>query len=230
MRITVCTLFPEMIRGPLDLSIIGKAQKNNAVSISYINIRDYATDSYKTVDGKPYGGGHGMILRVDILARCIEDVIKKSAITRSKTHIILTDPRGEILSQPKLHSLKTYDHIIIIAGHYEGVDERVSYLIDSKISIGKYVLTGGEIPAMVIIDAFIRLLPGVLRNSVSYEDESFSANDKTEYPQYTAPRSWSGHEVPEILLSGHHSNIQKWKQEHKEVFPKTKKITVKKLG
>jgi tRNA (guanine37-N1)-methyltransferase len=213
MKITLVTLFPEMFSGPFDYSIVKRAGEKGLVEINIVNLRDFADDDYRTVDGKPYGGGQGMILRVDVIDRCLSRIIRNSKITRKSTKILLTDPRGTLLTQSGARILATAGHLIIIAGHYEGVDERVKNLIDESVSIGEYILSGGELPAMVIVDCLVRLLPGVLKNPRAVTDESFSEDKLLEYPQYAKPRTWKNHTVPAVLLSGNHAGIGKWKKE-----------------
>lgn len=207
MKITVLTLFPQMFTGPFDQSIIKRAQDKNLVTISFVNIRDFAPDAYKSVDDRPYGGGHGMIMRVDILDRALQSI-------PGEKKVILLDPRGKTYTQKKAKELSSASHLVLICGHYEGVDERVLQLVDEQISIGDYVLTGGEIPAMAIIDSIVRLLPGVLSNDAAVAEESFSKNESyLEYPQYTRPVTYKSMPVPKILLSGNHKQILAWKKE-----------------
>lgn len=209
MRITILTLFPEMFHGPFDRSIISRAEKKGLVAIHFVNIRDFATDAYKTVDDHPYGGGTGMIMRVDIIDRAIEKA--KCKMLNAKCKTILLDPRGTPYSEKKARELSKLDHLILICGHYEGVDERVGSLVDERISIGPYVLTGGELPAMIIADSVTRLIPGVLAKADATLNESFSKTMKHEHPQYTKPRTYKKLSVPEILLSGDHKKIQTWR-------------------
>lgn len=213
MKISILTLFPEMFHGPISESILKRAVAAEKVSIRLINLRDYTQDKYKSVDDRPYGGGQGMIMRIDVLDRAISEIIKNSGIGRNKTRIILTDPKGKRYTQAITRRLATrYEHLLLICGHYEGVDERISHLIDERISIGDYVLTGGEIPAMAIADSVVRLIPGVLHKPESSADESFSTPKLREYPQYTRPPVYKSWRVPETLLSGDHNRITKWKK------------------
>lgn len=212
MKIDVLTLFPEMFKGPFSESIIKRAQEQRLVEINIHNLRDWATDKHKTVDDRPYGGGAGMILKVDV----IDKALKKIKSQKSKT--ILLSAKGKLFTQGKAHEFSKLDHLILIAGHYEGVDERVAkHLVDEEISIGNYILTGGEIPAMVIADSVIRLIPGVL-NPDSLMEESFSTTTSSqlqatiEYPQYTRPEKYKGWKVPEVLLSGNHKEINSWRE------------------
>lgn len=202
-----------MFKGPFEHSIIKRAQNKQLVEIQLVNIRQFAIDRYGTVDDQPYGGGQGMILRVDVLDKAL-NTTKATGSQTEKTRIILLDPKGTRYTQKKAQFLSKFDHLILVCGHYEGVDERVSSLVDESISIGEYILTGGEIPAMVIADSVIRLLPGVLRNSESSTDESFTDN-LLEYPQYTRPPEYQDMTVPEVLLSGNHQQIDAWRTTHK---------------
>ena len=212
MQITILTLFPEMFHGPLTESILKRAQEKKIITVTFVNIRDFASDKHKSVDDHPYGGGPGMILRVDIVDRALQSIKYQSASWRTKT--ILLDPSGTPYTQKKAKQLSSYDHLILICGHYEGVDERIRSLVDEEISIGDYVLTGGEIPAMVLVDSIVRLIPGTIKKEGVTTNESFSGTTPLlEYPQYTQPKTYKGKSVPDILLSGHHANIEKWKQQ-----------------
>jgi tRNA (guanine37-N1)-methyltransferase len=225
MKIDILTLFPEMFKGPFDESMIKRAQDEKLVQISIQDLRKWAKDKHKTVDARPYGGGPGMIVRVDIIDSAISNLqlsISKQK-TRSKSQIkskiVLLSAKGQKYTQKKAQELSKLDHLILIAGHYEGVDHRVhEHLVDEVISIGDYILTGGEIPTMVLVDSIVRLIPRVL-NPESLKNESFShntqhatRNTQTEYPQYTRPEEYKGWKVPEILLSGNHAEIEKWRQ------------------
>ncbi len=218
MKITILTLFPDMFAGPFDSSIIKRAKEKGIVDISLVNIRDFATDAYKTVDDHPYGGGVVMILRVDIVDKAIKSV--KTSDVRSK--IILLDPQGAPYTQKKARELSTFDHLIFICGHYEGVDERIRSLVDEEISIGDYVLTGGEIPAMVMVDSVVRLLAGTLTKPHATVDESFS-QPLLEYPQYTRPEIYKDMKVPDVLVSGNHKEIEKWKNEQSQNRTRTRR-------
>ena len=211
MIITILTLFPEMFSGPFDLSILKRAKEKNLIQIECINIRDFATDKHKSVDDHPYGGGTGMILRVDVVDRALTSVRQQYSNTAIKQLTILLDPRGKTYTQSVAEELATYEHIILLCGHYEGVDERIRTLVDQEISIGDYVVTGGEIPAMIIVDSITRLLPGVLVHPDATSQESFHGT--LEYPQYTRPEEYKGQNVPAILRSGNHKHITSWKQE-----------------
>ncbi len=214
MHITFCTLFPDAIKNGLSsYSIMKRAEEKNLAHFEYVNIRDYSTDSYKSVDGRPYGGGHGMILRVDVIHKCITHILSHSPFSRSKIRVILTDCRGKRYTQKSAERFSSYDQILLISGHYEGVDERVREYIDEEVSIGDYVLTGGELPSMVIADSVVRLLPGVLKLGKATLDESYT-DRSLEYPQYTEPRVYRKKYVPDILLSGNHEKIAEWKKSH----------------
>lgn len=204
MIIDIITLFPEMFAGPFDQSIIKRAQDKNLVKINYHNLRDWAIDERGSVDDKPYGGGVGMVLRIEPIFNALKTI--------KNTKVVLLDARGETFSQKKAVEYSKLDQITFICGHYEGVDERVKNLVDESISIGNYILTGGEIPTMVVIDAISRLIPGVLSKEEATQIESFSTPDSgLEYPQYTRPEKFHGWKVPEILLSGNHGEIKKWR-------------------
>lgn len=205
MKIDILTLFPEMFLSPFNESIIKRARDKGLVTLNITNIRDYALDRHMQVDDYPYGGGAGMVMKPDVLSRAID------AASQEDCHIIYMSPRGKYLTQSKAADLTAHKNLIILCGHYEGIDERVLNRIDEEISIGDYVLTGGEIPAMVLIDAIVRLIPGVLGDDESSIDESFS-DGLLEYPQYTRPSEFEGQEVPGVLLSGHHENIRLWRK------------------
>ena len=206
MKIDVLTLFPEMFAGPFDQSIVKRASDKGLVEIKINNLRDWATDKYKSVDDRPYGGGAGMIMRINIIDAAVKAM--------GKGKVVLLDAGGEKFNQKKAQELSHYEHLIIICGHYEGVDHRVhEHVADEVISIGDYVLSGGEIPAMVVVDTVVRLLPGTLGNDQSLAEESFTEHriPNTEYPQYTRPEEYKGWKVPEVLLSGDHAKIKKWR-------------------
>ena len=210
MKIDILTLFPKMFEGPFRESILRRAQDKLLVEIKIHDLRKWGLDDRRTVDDRPYGGGPGMIMRVDVIDAAISDLRPK--IKDHKSKIILLDATGEKFTQQKAVQLSKLEHIILIAGHYEGVDHRVhEHLVDKVISIGDYVLTGGEIPAMVITDTVVRLLLGVIK-SESLTEESFSSlKINTEYPQYTRPEEYRGWKVPNVLLSGNHKEIKKWR-------------------
>lgn len=210
MRIDILTLFPEMCEGVLGESIIGRARQNNAVEINCVQIRDYSLDKHKRVDDTPYGGGMGMVMQAQPIYDCYCDLCEK---TGTKPHLIFMSPQGKTLTQQRVKELAQMDNIAILCGHYEGVDERViEKIVDEEISIGDYVLTGGELPALVLADSISRMLPGVLANDEAFTDESHY-NSLLEHPQYTKPYEWQGQTVPDILLSGHHANIEKFRRE-----------------
>lgn len=210
MKFDVLTLFPELFNIVMNESIIGRAQENGLVTVKATNIRDYSTDKHKKVDDYPYGGGNGMVMA------CQPVIDAYNAITESvsrKPKVIYMSPQGKVLTQQMALELSREEHLILLCGHYEGIDERIiEEIVDEEISIGDYVLTGGELPAMVLIDCVSRLIPGVLSNEVSFCDESHF-NGLLEYPQYTRPADYNGNKVPDILLSGHHANIEKWRKE-----------------
>lgn len=207
MKIDILTLFPEMFKGPFDESIIKRAKEKGLVEINLHNLRKWASDERGTVDDRPYSGGAGMILRVDIIDRALSDLKKED------TKVILLDARGEKFTQKKAISLSKLDHLILIAGHYEGIDHRVAeHLADEVISVGDYILTGGELPTMVLTDAIVRLLPGVIKPE-SLLEESHSSPGVNEPPQYTRPEDYKGWKVPDVLLSGNHREIKKWKKD-----------------
>lgn len=205
MRFDVVTLFPEIVDYPLSFSIIGRARKRGVIEIGFINPRDFATDKHKTVDEKPYGGGSGMVLMAEYLWKAIEKV------KTPQSHTVLLTPRGRVFNQRIAREYLSYKHIILVCGHYEGVDERITSFVDEELSVGDFILSGGEIAALCVIDAVSRLVKGVIKDG-SLEDESFT-NYLLEYPQYTRPRVWKGMSVPSVLLSGDHKRIKKWRLE-----------------
>lgn len=213
MKFDVLTLFPEMF-DCLNQSIIGRATEKELIDINLVNIRDFSKNKHKKVDDTPYGGGSGMVMMPDVVYRAFQSVESE------KAKVIYMSPQGKTLDQKKVEDLAKQEHLIILCGHYEGIDQRVlDKIVDEEISIGDYVLTGGEIPAMVLIDSVSRYVKGVL-NEDSVKEESFS-NGLLEYPQYTRPEVFEGDKVPEILLSGNHQNIEKWRRE--KSFEITKK-------
>jgi len=215
MRISVLTILPKLFDCFLAEGIIGKAVSSQKVKINVINIRDYALDKHKVVDDAPYGGGPGMVLKVEPILRAYEEIKEKFG----KPYVILTEPWGETFNQQIALDLSKKEHLLIICGRYEGVDERVKTIVDKEISIGDYVLTGGELPAMVIMDAVIRLQPGVLGNKESLRADSFMDRGLLGYPNYTRPAEYKGLKVPQVLLSGNHKEIEKWRK--KESLKKT---------
>ena len=210
MKFSVMTLFPEMVRGVLDESIMGRAQESGRIEIECVNIRDFSTDKHRKTDDTPYGGGVGMVMTCQPIFDCYESI--RSRIPEgNKTRVIYMSPKGRQFSHQVAKELAEYDNLIFLCGHYEGVDQRViDALVDDEISIGDYVVTGGEIPACIVIDATSRLLDGVLSSAECYEGESV-ASGILEYPQYTKPRVFRDMEVPEILLSGDHKKIDLWR-------------------
>ncbi|MGN0441609.1 MAG: tRNA (guanosine(37)-N1)-methyltransferase TrmD [Acutalibacteraceae bacterium] len=210
MRIDIITLFPEMCQAVLSESIIGRAVKSGAIELCFHQLRDYAFDKHRRVDDTPYGGGMGMVLKAEPVALCFEDICK---MTGTRPHFVYMSPQGRVMNQQLLKdTAKKHENICILCGHYEGLDERViEELIDEEVSIGDYVLTGGELPACVYADALCRMVPGVLSDEECFTEESHY-NGLLEYPQYTKPSVWRGKEVPEVLLSGHHKNINDWRR------------------
>lgn len=210
MRFHVMTLFPDMVNNALSESIIGRAKDKGAVSIEAVNIRDYAFNKHNKVDDYTYGGGAGMLMQAEPVYKCFEAISSELEI---KPRVIYVTPQGKTFNQSIAKELSCEEDIIILCGHYEGIDERVlEEIVTDNISIGDFVLTGGELPAMMIIDAVSRLVPGVLHNDESAEYESFE-DGLLEYPQYSRPEVWHDKKVPDILLSGHHANIEKWRHE-----------------
>jgi len=210
MRIDIVTLFPEIFPGPLGESIVGRAAARNLVRINAVDLRNYADDARGTVDDKPYGGGPGMLMKVEPLVKAVEDLRTPGCM------VILTSPRGERFSQSAARELARQEHLIVIAGHYEGVDERaIELAVDREFSLGDFVLTSGNLAAMVMADAVVRLLPGVLGSDESSVDESHSSG-LLEYPQYTRPPEFRGLAVPEILLSGDHGRVEAWRRAQSE--------------
>ena len=213
MLIDVITIFPEMVAVPLQQSILKRAADKGLLEVRVHNLRDFTQDKHQTVDDYPYGGGAGMLMKPEPIFRAV------NSLKQEKTKVILMCPQGEVFSQPKARELAKEEHLLFICGHYEGVDERVrDYLVDEEISIGDYVLTGGELPALVVIDSLSRMIPGVVKEIDSVIQDSFY-NGLLDYPQYTRPAEFSGYKVPEVLLSGHHENIALWRR--KEALRRT---------
>ena len=212
MTITILTLFPEVVKFYIDSSIIGRAQQRGIVKIKITNIRDYASDKHHTVDDRPYSGGPGMLLRVDIVHKAIRaNRLKKTAcLTELKEKVVLTEASGRLFNQAAARRYSKLDHLLIVAGRYEGIDERIKYFTDEEVSIGRFVLTGGELPAMVISDSVVRLIPGVLKKEKAVIEDSYSVNGQKEAPQYTRPADYLGYKVPEVLLSGDRAKIIAW--------------------
>jgi len=212
MKIDILTLFPEICRAPLSESMMKRAQENKIVDLRIRNLRDWATDKHHIVDDAPFGGGQGMVMKPEPIFAAVEE-LQKSAIKNQKSKIILMSPGGRCLDQKLATELSKESHLIVICGHYEGVDHRViDHLVDLEVSIGDYVLTNGAIAAVVLVDAVVRLLPGVLGHEQSALDDSFSAG-LLEAPQYTRPAEFRGWKIPEALLSGNHAEIAKWRKE-----------------
>ena len=215
MKVQIITLFPEIFEGVFDNSMMFKAKEQGALDVEYINLRDFGLGPRRQVDDAPYGGGDGMLLMIEPLANALAHA--RSKTESQKTKVLLMTPRGETYDQGKAMELSQVDGLIIVCGRYEGYDERVVNLVDEQISIGNYVLTGGEIPAMAIVDSVVRLIPGVLGGETSAEIESFSDDDSSEkeFPQYTRPEEYNGDSVPPVLLSGNHGEINKWREQNK---------------
>lgn len=214
MTFHIITIFPEIFSSYFNESIIGRARDGGKIKTNIYNLRDFTEDRHKTVDDTPYGGGPGMVLKVEPITRCLEH-IKENEIGKDETFtIVLTSAKGEEFKQGTALEMKEFDHVIIICGRYEGIDERVAEnLVDREISIGKYILTGGELPAMIMVDVVSRFIPGVLGNKESLTSESFNEEDLSDYPVYTKPEEFNGWTVPKILLSGNHAEIEKWRRD-----------------
>lgn len=223
MNIHIMTLFPEMVMGGLNTSITGRAISKGILSIEAVNIRDYAFNKHNSVDDYPYGGGAGMLMQAEPVYQCYQAIVDKIhtqsdasselCAEKRKPRVLYMSPQGKTFTQGMAEELAQEEELIFLCGHYEGIDERVlDEIVTDYVSIGDYVLTGGELPAMVMVDAVSRMVPGVLHNDVSAEFESFQDN-LLEYPQYSRPEIWHGKQVPPVLLSGHHANIEKWRRE-----------------
>lgn len=209
MRIDLITLFPDMCEAVMAESIIGRARKKGALEVHCHQLRNYTYDRHNRVDDAPYGGGKGMLLLAEPIADCFEGVCRQ---LEKRPHLIYMSPQGSVLTQEKIKELAQYENIAILCGHYEGIDERIiDEFVDEQISVGDYVLTGGELPALVLADAISRMVPGVLSDDICFEEESHY-NGLLEYPQYTRPAVWRGRKVPEVLLSGHHGKIAEWRR------------------
>ena len=215
MRFDIMTLFPDLVGTVLGESILGRAQKNGAMDVHLFNIRDYTEDKHRRVDDTPYGGGKGMLMMAPPIWNCYQAVLKQQDIDgfSGRRRVIYLSPAGKVFTQKKAEELaRDYDDLILLCGHYEGVDQRIlDEIIDEEISIGDFVLTGGEIPACILVDSVARLCPGVLADPECYEKESISSG-LLEYPQYTRPYEFHGKTVPEVLISGHHANIDEWRE------------------
>ena len=220
MRFDIMTLFPDLVETVLSESVIGRAQKNGAISVRVHNIRDYAEDKHNRVDDTPYGGGKGMLMMAPPIWRCYQGVLhrqEEEGLENLRRRVIYLSPAGQVLTQKRAESLaRDCNNLILLCGHYEGVDSRiVDEIVDEEISIGDFVLTGGEIPACILTDCVARLVPGVLADAECYEKESISSG-LLEYPQYTRPYEYHGVKVPDVLISGHHENIDRWRREQAE--------------
>jgi tRNA (guanine37-N1)-methyltransferase len=243
VRFDIISIFPESFTSYFSVSMLRRAQEDGLIEIATHNLRDYAHDARKTVDDTPYGGGAGMVLKVEPLAEALEEVLRisynvsptpqsggpdsspRAGEREPKTRTILFSAKGKPFTQADARRLAKYDRIIMVCGRYEGIDERVSeHFIDEEFSIGEYVLTGGELAAMVVTDAVARLIPGVLGNAESAETESHSEEGVVEYPQYTKPEEFRGWKVPNVLLSGHHAEIEKWRKEQSEKNSEERKL------
>ena len=216
MRFDIMTLFPDMVDYILSESIIGRARKNNFIDVRLHNIRDYSEDKHRRVDDTPYGGGKGMLMMAPPIYNCYSAILENQKAEEFKCEsrrVVYMSPAGKVLTQKKAEELSKIDNLIILCGHYEGVDRRiVDEIVDEEISIGDYVLTGGEIPACILVDCVARLVDGVLSDPECHEKESISSG-MLEYPQYTRPYEFHGVKVPDVLISGHHANIDKWRDE-----------------
>lgn len=220
MKLYFVTLFPSMFDGPMNASMLWKAQNNGLVKVQYINLRDFGLGQRKTVDDTPYGGGDGMLLKPEPLVAAIEyarDLANQNVdgTAGHRTKVILLTPRGKLYKQAAARRFAKCDSLIFVCARYEGYDERVTEYVDEQVSIGQFVLTGGELPAMVVADSVIRLIPGVLGGEQSAEIESFSKGNTLEFPQYTRPVDFRGQKVPQVLLSGNHAQITKWREENR---------------
>lgn len=224
MKISILTLFPEMFQGPFDFSIIKNAKEKGLIAIELVNIRDFGLGRHKVVDDTPYGGGKGMVMRVDVLYEAIQHTRDKS-LSPAEEKVVLLDARGEVFKQATAVKYSTVKHLILLCGHYEGVDERIRQYIDETISIGDFILTGGEIPAMLVTDSVTRLISGVLTDEAtaleSFSNDEISGEQHLEYPQYTRPQEFHEHIVPQVLLSGNHAAIAAWRKNMAEEITKT---------
>ncbi|MFK7929583.1 MAG: tRNA (guanosine(37)-N1)-methyltransferase TrmD [Myxococcota bacterium] len=205
-RYDVLTLHPDLVRGPLTHSMLGRASAKGVIDVRIFDIRDHAEGRHREVDDAPYGGGAGMVMRVDVVAKAVE------AAAGDTGHVIHLTPAGRPLNQAMARRLAELPHLVLLCGHYEGIDDRIHHVVDEEISLGDFVLTGGELAACAVVDAVARLQPGVLGNADSAVEESFS-EPLLEHPQFTRPREWRGHEVPAVLLSGHHAKVEAWRKE-----------------
>ena len=216
MRFDIMTLFPDLVDTVLGESIIGRARESGAIDVRCYNIRDYSEDKHRRVDDTPYGGGKGMLMAAPPIYNCFKAATADLAPGET-VRCVYMSPRGKLFDQGDARRFAGYDRLVILCGHYEGVDERIiEEIVDEEVSIGDFVLTGGEIPACIVCDATARLVPGVLSSPECYENESFGEDALLEYPQYTRPVDFLGRKVPEVLVSGHHANIDKWRREQME--------------
>ena len=223
MRFDIMTLFPELVNTVLNESIIGRAQKSGAIEIECHNIRDYSEDKHRRVDDTPYGGGKGMLMMAPPIYNCYKHIVDTVASDESKPHVVFMSPAGSLFDQRKAEELSKHEHLIILCGHYEGVDKRIiDEIVDEEISIGNYVLTGGEIPACILVDCVARLCDGVLSDPECYNNESISSG-ALEYPQYTRPYEFHGVKVPDVLISGHHGKIDEWRKEQAQLLTKERR-------
>lgn len=226
MIFDIMTLFPELVDYVLGESIIGRARKAGVLEVACHNIRDYSEDKHRRVDDTPYGGGKGMLMMAPPIYNCYEHIMALRKDVVQKTRVLYMSPSGQIFHQKKAEELTAYDHIIVLCGHYEGVDRRIiDEIVDEEISIGDYVLTGGEIPACIVVDSIARLVDGVLADAECHEKESISSG-MLEYPQYTRPYEFHGVKVPDVLISGHHENIDRWRYEEALRLTKEKRPDV----
>ena len=217
MIFDIMTLFPDLVNYVLGESIIGRAQKSGAIEVATYNIRDYSEDKHRRVDDTPYGGGKGMLMMAPPIDRCYQAICQKRQ-GELKKHVVFMSPSGKLFDQKKAEELAKFDQLVILCGHYEGVDRRIiDEIVDEEISIGDYVLTGGEIPACILVDCVSRLVDGVLSDPECHENESISSG-LLEYPQYTRPYEFHGVKVPDVLISGHHENIDRWRREQAQAL------------
>ena len=233
MKIDILTIFPDMFKGPMTCSLMNRAIQNKILDVNYIDIRSFTKDKHKKVDDRPFGGGPGMLMQVEPIYLSLKSVgvRKKNRLYKNpykKPYVIYMSPQGNLLNTKKVKTLSKYEHLVLLCGHYEGVDERVLNWVDEEISIGDYVLTGGEIPAMVLIDSVARMLPGVVQDKSSVEQDSFY-DGMLDYPQYTRPAKFKNLKVPEVLLSGNHLEIEKWRKQQSYERTKNRRPDLLKL-
>ncbi len=233
MKIDILTIFPDMFKGPMTCSLMNRAIQNKILDVNYIDIRSFTKDKHKKVDDRPFGGGPGMLMQVEPIYLSLKSVgvRKKNRLYKNpykRPYVIYMSPQGNLLNTKKVKTLSKYEHLVLLCGHYEGVDERVLNWVDEEISIGDYVLTGGEIPAMVLIDSVARMLPGVVQDKSSVEQDSFY-DGMLDYPQYTRPAKFKNFKVPEVLLSGNHLEIEKWRKQQSYERTKNRRPDLLKL-